>query len=102
MRLVALSVTLLVVATPARAHFDAGNTYTHRACPGALDTRVDPINVVFHGWGTWGRAVSQIEAHAGWNATTGTTQYFVDHGAVARCTHSTRAGPARDSTYSGS
>jgi hypothetical protein len=80
MRLLALLAALMVVATPAQAHFEATSTYTHRTCPAAPATRVDPINVVFHSWGTWGRAVSQIEAHAGWTETWGTTQFFVDHG----------------------
>ena len=90
MRLLAIPVALLVLVTPARAHFDATSTYTQRSCPAGPETRVDPINVVFHGWGTWGRAVSQIEAHAGWSSTSGTTQWFVDHGAC-RPMHAQRA-----------
>ena len=90
MRLFALSAALLVVATPARAHFDAASTYTYRTCPAESGTRVDPINVVFHGWGTWGRTVSQIEAHAGWTATSGTTQFFMDH-ETCRPMHAQRA-----------
>jgi hypothetical protein len=46
-----------------------------------VENRVDPINVVFTTWGTWGRAVSQIESHVGWTDTSGTTQAFLDHGA---------------------
>jgi hypothetical protein len=68
------------VVTPARGHLDAAEPYTHRSCPAAASGRVDPVNVVFYGWGTWGRAVSQIEAHAGWTATSGSEQSFVDHG----------------------
>jgi hypothetical protein len=89
-------VVLLVVcslasfAEPALAHFDAGTPYTYRSCPAEAASRVDPINVVFHGWGTWGRAVSQIESHAGWTSGSGTTQSFVDHGAC-RSLHAQRA-----------
>jgi hypothetical protein len=71
---------LALVASPAFAHFDAADRYTHDACPAAPANRVDPINVVFTGWGTWGRAQSQVEAHAGWTETTGSTQSFGDHG----------------------
>jgi len=85
-----LAVAALVISVPARAHFDAGTTYTHRTCPAVPDARADPVNVVFHGWGTWGRAVSQIEAHAGWTATFGMTQHFLDHG-VCRPLHAQRA-----------
>jgi hypothetical protein len=72
-------VGLLVAAGAAPAHFDDLDRYTHKACPASVANRVDPINVVFTGWGTWGRAVSQIESHLGWTATSGTTQSFVDH-----------------------
>ncbi len=75
---VALFGALLVEA--GRAHFEPGDRYTHAGCPATPSNRVDPVNVVFHGWGTWGRAVSQIATHAGWAATSGTTQSFADHG----------------------
>jgi hypothetical protein len=68
-------------AAPAAAHFDASSRYTHRECPGDTGNRVDPVNVVFTGWGTWGRAVSQIESHAGWTDSSGSSQTFLDHGA---------------------
>jgi hypothetical protein len=64
---------------PALAHFDGADGYTHARCPAAADNRVDPVNVVFTGWGTWGRAQSQVEAHAGWTATSGSGQTFGDH-----------------------
>jgi hypothetical protein len=67
-----------LVAT-ADAHFDPGDGYTHAVCPALADNRVDPVNVLFHGWGTWGRAVSQIESHAGWTVTSGSAQRFLDH-----------------------
>jgi hypothetical protein len=70
---------LLFVASAA-AHFDASGTYTHGGCPATADNRVDPINVVFTSWGTWGRAASQIETHADWADTSGSTQSFMDHG----------------------
>ena len=69
-----------VVGGRARAHFDASGRYTHRSCHASAATRVDPINVVFTGWGTWGRAESQIASHAGWADGTGTSQSFVEHG----------------------
>jgi len=71
---------LVCSAEPALAHFDAGDAYTHSDCPATASNRVDPVNVVFTGWGTWGRAASQIETHAGWDATSGSTQFFADHG----------------------
>jgi hypothetical protein len=82
-RLIAAAVLVasgsLVLACAAPAHFDTSSRYTHAACPGTAANRSDPVNVVFHGWGTWGRADSQIVAHTGWTATSGTTQLFVDH-----------------------
>jgi hypothetical protein len=72
-------VASLVAALAAPAHFDPADPYTHGACPASAENRVDPINVVFTGWGTWGRAVSQIESHLGWTATSGTEQSFTDH-----------------------
>lgn len=67
----------------APAHFDSSERYTHAGCPAATSSRSDPVNVVFHGWGTWGRAESQVEAHAGWVSISGSTQWFVDHGACS-------------------
>jgi hypothetical protein len=75
-----LSAAALATA-PALAHLDAGEPYTHRSCPPSPATRTDPVNVVFHAWGTWGRAEAQVEAHAGWSVTSGSTQSFVGHGA---------------------
>jgi hypothetical protein len=66
---------------PALAHFDMTSAYTYRSCPASTATRVDPINVVFTTWGTWGRAESQIRSHAGWTDNSGTGQSFLDHGA---------------------
>jgi hypothetical protein len=77
---VAAALSLVVLGGPAAAHFDATDRYTHRACPATASNRMDPINVVFQTWGTWGRAESQIESHAGWTATSGSSQSFVDHG----------------------
>ena len=72
------------------AHFDGGSPYSHAGCPATFENRVDPVNVVFTGWGTWGRAESQIESHAGWTATSGSGQSFVDHDAC-RAMHTQRA-----------
>ena len=83
-------ILLALTAARALAHFDAGDPYTHASCPASFENRVDPINVVFTGWGTWGRAESQIESHAGWTATSGSTQSFVDH-ATCRAMHTQRA-----------
>jgi hypothetical protein len=77
---VAVAVGASLFASQAAAHFDAGSRYTHSDCPQTTENRVDPINVVFHSWGTWGRAVSQIESHAGWTNTAGSSQTFLDHG----------------------
>ena len=80
----AVVVTALVVSVaPALGHFDASDRYTHRACPATVSNRADPVNVVFTRWGTWGRAASQIESHAGWTSTTGSSQTFADHGGCA-------------------
>jgi len=65
---------------PALGHFDASDRYTHRSCPASVANRTDPVNVVFTVWGTWGRAESQTETHAGWTSTSGSSQSFVDHG----------------------
>jgi len=93
MRLLAAFLATVVVALGAGiglAHFDAAEQYTHAACPGSFENRVDPVNVVFTGWGTWGRAASQIESHAGWKVTSGSSQSFVDHQAC-RPLHTQRA-----------
>lgn len=77
----ALAALGVAVAGPsALAHFDATGRYTHSGCPGTPGNRADPVNVVFTSWGTWGRAASQIESHAGWTVTSGSSQSFVDHG----------------------
>lgn len=82
------------LAGPASAHFDASTRYTSRACPATSETRVDPINVVFHTWGTWGRVASQVEAHARWTSTSGSTQFFSDHGGCYEA-HAQRASGER-------
>ena len=77
----ALVATAAVVwVAPALGHFDSTDRYAHRACPATISNRTDPVNVVLTGWGTWGRAESQIEAHAGWVVNFGSSQSFVDHG----------------------
>ena len=76
----AVGAVFLTVAGIARAHVDVTEPYLHRGCPAGPATRVDPVNVVFHDWGTWGRAVTQIEAHAGWADTSGSTLSLVEHG----------------------
>jgi hypothetical protein len=68
------------LAGPASAHFDASSRYTHQGCPALAENRVDPVNVAFHAWGTWGRAASQIESHAAWTSSSGSGQSFADHG----------------------
>jgi hypothetical protein len=79
--LAALAAFVAVVgAARAGAHLDTADRFVHAGCPGTASNRVDPLNVVFHGWGTWGRAASQIEAHAEWTDESGTAQSFVDHG----------------------
>jgi hypothetical protein len=80
----------LVLATGAPAHFDRAEPYTHAGCPATATTRSDPVNVVFHGWGTWGRAESQVEAHTGWTSRSGSTQWFAEHGTCS-APHAQRA-----------
>jgi hypothetical protein len=76
-------VVLLFYAGVANAHLDPSEPYLHGSCPASASNRVDPVNVVFHGWGTWARAVAQVGSHAGWSATSGSTLSFVDHGSCA-------------------
>lgn len=79
--LVVAVVAASVVSVPvAMGHFDTTDRYTHRTCPATFSNRADPVNVVFTSWGTWGRAASQVETHAGWTSTTGSSQTLVDHG----------------------
>jgi hypothetical protein len=85
-----LGASVLALSGVAHAHFDPGDRYTHGGCPALAENRVDPVNVVFHGWGTWGRAASQVESHAGWRATTGSAQHFLDH-ATCRSLHAQRS-----------
>jgi hypothetical protein len=70
----------LLLSGTAQAHLDLRDRYTHSGCPATAANRVDPINVLFHGWGTWGRALSQVESHAGWTEASGSVQSFSDHG----------------------
>jgi hypothetical protein len=81
--LLAVGFSLAAGAATTSAHFDASARYTHRGCSAGASTRSDPVNVVFHGWGTWGRAASQVESHAGWKSTSGSGQLFLDHGACS-------------------
>jgi hypothetical protein len=75
-----IGLVAVVAAARAGAHLDTADRYAHASCPGSVSNRVDPVNVVLHGWGTWGRSVSQVEAHAGWTTASGTMQSFSDHG----------------------
>ena len=77
--LLTAALSVLGLAGPAGAHFDPGDQYTHKGCPATASNRADPINVVFTQWGTWGRAVSQIESHTWWTVTSGSSQSFGDH-----------------------
>lgn len=77
---VLLASTALLALSPASAHFDSGSRYTYTSSSCGSGSRVDPINVVFYTWGTWGRAESQVQSHAGWSNTSGSMQYFADHG----------------------
>jgi hypothetical protein len=78
--LVLAAAATLASAAATSAHFDASGRYTHRTCPGVAATRSDPVNVVFHAWGTWGRSESQVESHADWRSASGSDQFFLDHG----------------------
>ncbi|MGH3135099.1 MAG: hypothetical protein ACRDPV_01220 [Gaiellaceae bacterium] len=84
---IALSIVVVAAAVvcvqPGLAHFDSSDRYTHRSCPASVSNRADPVNVVFTIWGTWGRAQSQVETHAAWTSSVGSTQSFVDHGACS-------------------
>jgi hypothetical protein len=90
----AVTAVAIVVAAlagpPALAHFDAAEPYTHARCPASPSSRVDPINVVFTGWGTWGRSERQVESHSGWTAASGSDQSFADHGSCGAM-HAQRA-----------
>jgi hypothetical protein len=78
--LAVIGLLLVLTGPPALAHLDTADPYTHGDCPATPANRVDPINVVFTTWGTWGRAESQVVSHTGWTATSGSTQSFADHG----------------------
>jgi hypothetical protein len=69
----------LALAFPVAAHFDGSDRYTHTGCPASSANRVDPLNVLFRAWGTYGRALAQVQSHAGWADDGGSAQYFVDH-----------------------
>lgn len=77
--LIAVAATLVIVVSPATAHFTTGS-YTHSGCPATSSNRVDPINFVFWDWGTIGRAENSIDYHAGWTNGSGSNQTFLDHG----------------------
>ena len=85
---------------PALAHFDATGRYTHVSCPGTAASRSDPVNVVFHGWGTWGRAREpgrvprRLDLDLGLDARSSSTT-----AAAPRCTRSARAARAPASTF---
>jgi hypothetical protein len=70
-----LAAALAAFAAPAGAHFATG-VYTHNGCPG---NRVDPVNFVFYDNAYGGRTVNQIQYHACWTNTSGSTQYFYSH-----------------------
>jgi hypothetical protein len=72
---------LLVAVASASAHFDTSGQYTHGTSGGCTTAnRIDPINVVFYTWGTWGRAEDQVTDHAVWWYGDGSQQTFYDHG----------------------
>jgi hypothetical protein len=85
-----IALATLALTVPAAAHFDASDRYTHGGCPATTGNRVDPLNVLFRTWGTYGRALSQTQAHAGWGDENGSTQSFVDH-ATCSTMHGQRA-----------
>lgn len=75
-----LGAASLLVTSSATAHFDTTSRYTYDGVCGH-DSRVDPLNVAFYTWGTWGRAEDQVQAHAGWSDDGGSHQLFSDHSA---------------------
>jgi hypothetical protein len=85
-----LGTAMLLVASPATAHFDSTSRYTYKASSCDSGSRIDPINVVFYTWGTWGRAENQVQAHARWSDAGGSGQYFQDHG-ICYFMHTQRA-----------
>lgn len=78
-----VALAALALAQPTPAHFDGSDRFTHGGCPGTSANRVDPLNVLFRAWGTHARALSQVQAHAGWADDGGSAQSFVDHGSCA-------------------
>jgi hypothetical protein len=70
---------VLVGGQPGSAHLQT-YPYTLSTCPAAYDSQVDPINTVFWDSGSSSWALANIAAHAGWANTSGSTQYFSDHG----------------------
>ena len=80
-----------VLAEGATADFRPG-LYTHGSCAGTAASRIDPVNFVFWDWGTADRAVSQTRTHAAWNDTSGSSQYFFDHGTCSAMTAQRASG----------
>lgn len=78
-----LGAASLLVTSSATAHFDMTSRYTYEDGVCSHDTRVDPLNVAFYTWGTWGRAENQVQAHAAWSDDGGSPQLFKDHGACS-------------------
>lgn len=99
MLVVAAVITAIAAATPsARADFQPGY-YTHGSCAGTSASRIDPINFVYWDWGTWDRAASQTQSHAGWTDTGGSSQYFFDHGNCYTMTTQRASGGVASSRY---
>jgi hypothetical protein len=95
--LAALCTLAILIGSPASAHFDSSGKYTHANNQCNEGSRVDPVNVVFYTWGTFGRAENQIQAHAGWFNAQGSDQYFADHGSC-NLFHTQRASGDSDDT----
>ncbi len=75
----AVLVALGVGASPATAHFDSSQ-YTWNQC-GSNHHRVDPVNVVFYGYGKSALyAAAHVQQHTGWSNTSGSSQVFYTHG----------------------
>lgn len=99
-RLSVLAVLLIgsvASAATSLAHFQT-NVYTFKSC--ASDAkRVDPVNLVFYSWANTDQTVEQIQAHAGWTNTGGSTQNFRSHGVCGPMMAQRASGGVTSSRY---
>jgi len=78
--LAAAGVALVGFPSAGRAHFQT-YPYSLSGCPATGGNWVDPVTVVFYGYGTADRSLNHVRNHLGWNDESGTSQSFSSHNA---------------------